>query len=146
MPGIWGRAKSKGSVFKRLGSEQAEHTPSAIEEFLRYDTSSQMTSRIAAEDCEMNGTFIRRGQTLNLLLGSGNHDPEAFTDPDRLNITRAEKPHLSFGMGMHYCLGAPLARYHLLPRPAAPAARHLTYISPNLWMICPFVHGLSTGS
>jgi cytochrome P450 len=90
--------------------EHPEHTPSAIEEFLRYDASSQMTSRIATEDCEINGTFIQRGQTLNLLLGSGNHDPEAFTDPDRLNITRAEKPHLSFGMGMHYCLGAPLAR------------------------------------
>jgi pimeloyl-[acyl-carrier protein] synthase len=54
--------------------------------------------------------MVGRGEILNLLLGSGNHDPEAFDDPDRLDITRANNRHLAFGTGMHYCLGAPLAR------------------------------------
>jgi cytochrome P450 len=94
----------------QLLSDHPELTSSAVEEFLRYDASSQMTSRIASEDQDIGGKLICQGQTLNLLLGSGNHDPEVFTNPDRLDITRTGKPHLSFGMGMHYCLGAPLAR------------------------------------
>jgi cytochrome P450 StaP len=94
----------------QLLSDHPELTSAAVEEFLRYDASSQMTSRIAGEDYEIDGKLISQGQTLNLLLGSGNHDPEVFIEPDRLDITRAGKPHLSFGMGMHYCLGAPLAR------------------------------------
>jgi cytochrome P450 len=89
---------------------QPELITSAIEEFLRYDASSQMTSRVASEDTMVGDKTISKGQTVNLLLGSGNHDSEVFTDPDRLDIARSEKPHLSFGMGMHYCLGAPLAR------------------------------------
>ncbi len=69
-----------------------------------------MTSRVASEDIEVSGKVIQRGQTLNLLLSSGNHDPDVFPDPERLDITRRENRHLTFGMGMHYCLGAPLAR------------------------------------
>ena len=84
--------------------------PLAIEELLRFEASSQMASRYATEDMQVGGTTIRRGQIVNLLLGSGNRDPEAFSDPDRLNITRRENRHLAFGMGIHYCLGAPLAR------------------------------------
>jgi len=84
--------------------------PSAIEEFLRFEASSQMASRYATEDIQVGGTTIQRGQIVNLLLGSGNRDPEAFSDPDHLNITRRENRHLAFGMGVHYCLGAPLAR------------------------------------
>jgi cytochrome P450 len=84
--------------------------PSAIEEFLRFEASSQMASRYATEDMQVGGTTIQRGQIVNLLLGSGNRDPEAFSNPDHLNITRKENRHLAFGMGIHYCLGAPLAR------------------------------------
>jgi pimeloyl-[acyl-carrier protein] synthase len=84
--------------------------PSAIEEFLRFEASSQMASRYATEDMQVGGTTIQRGQIVNLLLGSGNRDPQAFSDPDHLNITRRENRHLAFGMGIHYCLGAPLAR------------------------------------
>jgi cytochrome P450 len=69
-----------------------------------------MASRYATEDIAVGGATIQRGQIVNLRLGSGNHDPEAFSDPDRLNITRKENRHLAFGMGIHYCLGAPLAR------------------------------------
>jgi cytochrome P450 len=90
--------------------EHPELTPSAVEEFLRYEAPSQMASRVAPEEIEIGGQIVGRGEVLNLLLGSGNHDPEAFDDPDRLDVTRANNRHLAFGMGMHYCLGAPLAR------------------------------------
>jgi cytochrome P450 len=89
---------------------QPELTSSAIEEFLRYEAPSQMASRVAPEEMEIGGQTIQQGEILNLLLGSGNHDPETFDDPDGLDITRANNRHLAFGTGMHYCLGAPLAR------------------------------------
>ncbi|HEX3269830.1 MAG TPA: cytochrome P450 [Ktedonobacterales bacterium] len=90
--------------------EHPELMASAVEEFLRYEAPSQMASRVAPEEMEIGGQMVGRGEILNLLLGSGNHDPEAFDDPDRLDITRANNRHLAFGTGMHYCLGAPLAR------------------------------------
>jgi cytochrome P450 len=90
--------------------EQPELMSGAVEEFLRFEAPSQMASRVAPEEMELGGQTIERGEVLNLLLGSGNHDPEAFADPDRLDITRANNRHLAFGTGMHYCLGAPLAR------------------------------------
>jgi pimeloyl-[acyl-carrier protein] synthase len=90
--------------------EHPDLMSSAVEEFLRYEAPSQMASRVAPEEMEIGGQIVGRGEILNLLLGSGNHDPEAFSDPDRLDITRANNRHLAFGTGMHYCLGAPLAR------------------------------------
>ncbi len=90
--------------------EHPELMASAVEEFLRYEAPSQMASRVAPKEMEIGGQIVGRGEILNLLLGSGNHDPEAFSDPDRLDITRVNNRHLAFGMGMHYCLGAPLAR------------------------------------
>jgi cytochrome P450 len=87
-----------------------ELAPAAVEEFLRYDSSTQMASRVAHEDVELGGKVIRRGQPVNLLLGSANHDPAHFADADRLDITRQDNKHLAFGHGIHYCLGAPLAR------------------------------------
>jgi cytochrome P450 len=90
--------------------EQPELTPNAVEEFLRYEAPSQMASRVAPEEMEVGGQIVGRGEILNLLLGSGNRDPEAFSDPDRLDVTRANNRHLAFGTGIHYCLGAPLAR------------------------------------
>jgi pimeloyl-[acyl-carrier protein] synthase len=89
---------------------QPDLVPSAIEEFLRFEAPSQMASRVAPEEMELGGQIIGRGEILNLLLGSGNHDPDAFNDPDGLDIARASNRHLAFGTGMHYCLGAPLAR------------------------------------
>jgi cytochrome P450 len=90
--------------------EHPELVSSAVEEFLRYEAPSQMASRVASEEVEIGGQTIGRGAVLNLLLGSGNRDPAVFADPDALDITRANNRHLAFGMGMHYCLGAPLAR------------------------------------
>ena len=85
-------------------------TPAAVEEFLRYDSSTQMAARVAHEDFELDGKLIRRGQAVNLLLGSANHDPAQFANPDTLDITRTDNKHIAFGLGIHYCLGAPLAR------------------------------------
>jgi cytochrome P450 len=82
----------------------------AVEELLRYDSPVQMTSRTALEDMEFKGITFPQGSQVSMMLGAGNHDPEQFTNPDKLDITREHNPHLSFGNGIHYCLGAPLAR------------------------------------
>jgi pimeloyl-[acyl-carrier protein] synthase len=83
----------------------------AIEELLRYDSPVQRTGRVAAQDLELNGRFYRKGDRVNLLVGAANRDPKQFAEADRLDITRANaSQHLSFAAGIHYCVGAPLAR------------------------------------
>ena len=87
-------------------------TTNAIEEFLRYDSSVQMTGRVALEDIEdIGGKRIPKGESVLCLLGSANRDPAVYPDrPDRLDITRPNVKPLSFGGGIHFCLGAQLAR------------------------------------
>ncbi len=82
----------------------------AVEEMLRYDTAVQLDFRTALEDVEIGGQRITKGQGIMLLLGAANHDPEVFHAPEQFDITRREANHLSFGRGVHHCLGAPLAR------------------------------------
>ena len=84
----------------------------AIEEFLRYDSSVQMTGRVALEDIDdLGGKRIPKGESVLCLLGSANHDPAVYPDnPERLDITRPNVKPLSFGGGIHFCLGAQLAR------------------------------------
>ena len=82
----------------------------AVEELLRYDSPVQATGRIASADLEIRGRTIRAGQQVTFLLGAANHDPAWFAHPERLDIGREPNPHLAFGSGIHYCLGAPLAR------------------------------------
>jgi cytochrome P450 len=84
----------------------------AIEEFLRYDSSVQMTGRVTLEDIDdLGGKKIPKGETVLCLLGSANRDPAVYPDrPDRLDVTRPNVKPLSFGGGIHFCLGAQLAR------------------------------------
>jgi unspecific monooxygenase len=85
----------------------------AVEELLRYDTPLPMFERWVLEDLDFNGTALRRGTEVGLLYASGNRDPRRFPSPDALDLTRKDNPHLSFGLGIHYCVGAPLARVEL---------------------------------
>jgi cytochrome P450 len=84
--------------------------PSAVEELLRYDSPVQFTNRILKADLPLGGKALRAGQNVVVVLGAANRDPEQFPDPDRLDVGRAENKHLAFGLGPHFCLGAPLAR------------------------------------
>ncbi|MFI6908469.1 cytochrome P450 [Nonomuraea sp. NPDC050394] len=95
---------------------RADHSllPTAIEELMRWDTPLQMFERWVLEDIEVEGVAIPKGVEVALLFGSANRDPEVFPDPDRLDVGRADNPHISFGAGIHFCLGAPLARIELM--------------------------------
>ncbi|QOV36766.1 cytochrome P450 [Streptomyces ferrugineus] len=99
----------------QLAALRADHSliPSAIEELMRYDTPLQLFERWVLDEIEIAGTTIPRGAEIAMLFGSANHDPEVFTNPDRLDLTRKENPHISFSAGIHYCIGAPLARIEL---------------------------------
>ncbi len=91
-----------------------ENLSTAVEELLRYDTPLQMFERWVLDDVELDGLLIPRGSEVALLLGSANRDPSRFgPTADTLDLTRPDNPHLAFGAGIHYCLGAPLARLEL---------------------------------
>jgi len=82
----------------------------ALEELLRWDSPVQLTARVVGEECELGGRTLRPGELLLTLLGAANRDPAQFPEPDRLDLTREPSQHFSFGRGIHFCLGAPLAR------------------------------------
>jgi cytochrome P450 len=82
----------------------------AVEELLRFDSPVQLISRVVVDPVELGGIPVEEGERVVAYLGAGNRDPERFTDPDRLQLARVGDPPLSFGGGIHYCLGAPLAR------------------------------------
>ncbi len=87
--------------------------PTAVEELLRHDTPLQLFERWVLEELEIDGVRVPRGAELGLLFGSANRDPDVFDDPDRLDVGRTVNPHVSFGAGVHFCLGAALARLEL---------------------------------
>ncbi|WGD41693.1 cytochrome P450 [Streptomyces cathayae] len=99
----------------QLAALRANHSlvPTAVEELMRYDTPLQLFERWVLDDIEIDGTVIPRGAEIAMLFGSANHDPAVFADPARLDLTRADNPHISFSAGIHYCIGAPLARIEL---------------------------------
>ena len=84
--------------------------PAAVDELLRFDSPVQTDFRRVLEDCEVNGFAVRRRDNIVVLLGAANRDPDVFENPDRLDVGRNDRSHLSFGRGIHHCLGAPLAR------------------------------------
>ncbi|MEU9241280.1 cytochrome P450 [Streptomyces sp. NPDC048385] len=99
----------------QLAALRADHSlvPTAIEELMRYDTPLQLFERWVLDEIEIDGTTIPRGAEFAMLFGSANHDPEVFRRPEDLDLTRRDNPHISFSAGIHYCIGAPLARIEL---------------------------------
>ncbi|MGW2562048.1 cytochrome P450 [Streptomyces sp. NPDC001514] len=100
---------------EQLAALRADHSllSTAVEELMRYDTPLQLFERWVLDDIEIGGTLVPRGSELALLFGSANRDPARFERPDELDLSRPDNPHISFGAGIHYCLGAPLARIEL---------------------------------
>jgi len=82
----------------------------AVEELLRYDSPVQRSGRIPNTDVEIGGKTIPKGSLVSALIGAANRDPAQFPDPDRLDVGRSDNRHIAFGWGIHFCLGAPLAR------------------------------------
>jgi cytochrome P450 len=95
---------------RRRVAEDRSLVPNAIEEILRYEAPSPVQARYVTKDVELYGTRVPEGSTLLLLNGSANRDAREFEDPDRLDLERRNIHHLSFGYGIHFCLGASLAR------------------------------------
>ena len=87
--------------------------PVALEELMRFDPPLQLFERTATADVEIGGVVVAEGQKVAALLGSANHDPAVFAAPETLDLRRTPNPHISFGAGVHFCIGAPLARVEL---------------------------------
>jgi cytochrome P450 len=98
--------------WERLRDGRAS-APTAVEEMLRFDSALQLFERTATADVEVAGQEVAAGEKIAALLGAANRDPAAFADPDRLDLGRDPNPHVAFGAGVHFCLGAPLARVEL---------------------------------
>ena len=94
----------------RLLRERPGLIVGAVEELLRFDGPVQRSARIPSEDLTIGGRTIPKGELVMPFVGAADRDPAQFPDPDRLDITRAENRHVAFGLGIHFCLGAPLAR------------------------------------
>ena len=90
--------------------EEPDLIPAAVDELLRFDSPVQTDFRRVLEDCEVNGFPLKQRENVVLMLGAANRDPDVFDDPDRLDVGRGDRSHLSFGRGIHHCIGAPLAR------------------------------------
>ncbi|MEV4258254.1 cytochrome P450 [Spirillospora sp. NPDC049652] len=109
--GWWALFRNPGEL-ARLRADHAL-VPTAVEELMRYDGPAPMFERWVLEDIEVGGVTIPRGQEVALQFASANRDPEVFDEPNRLDLGRDPNPHISFGLGIHFCLGAPLARIEM---------------------------------
>ncbi len=90
-----------------------QHAGTAIDEFLRFDAPLHLFERTATADTEIGGVEIYKGQKIAALLGSANRDETVFENADQLDLTRDPNPHIGFGAGIHFCIGAPLARMEM---------------------------------
>lgn len=97
----------------RRGLRPAEDVTKTVEEMLRFDSALQLFERTATEDVEVGGVVVEEGQKIAALLGAANRDPAVFDAPDEFVVDRDPNNHLAFGVGVHFCLGAPLARMEL---------------------------------
>ncbi len=88
-------------------------TETALEEFMRFDAPLHLFERTATVDTELGGVKIAQGQKIAALIGAANRDETIFSDPDSMDLTRDPNPHIGFGAGIHFCLGAPLARLEM---------------------------------
>ena len=88
-------------------------TEMALEEFMRFDAPLQLFERTATKDTELGGVAIEAGQKIAALIGSANRDSQVFENADEMDVTRDPNPHIGFGAGIHFCLGAPLARLEM---------------------------------
>jgi cytochrome P450 len=95
------------------GLRPGPDVPACVEEMLRFDSALQLFERTATEDVEVGGVTVRTGEKVAVLLGSANRDPAVFERPDEMIVDRDPNPHVAFGVGVHFCLGAPLARMEL---------------------------------
>jgi cytochrome P450 len=90
-----------------------ELVDSCVEELIRFDSPLQLFERTATTDVEIAGYRVAEGEKIGALLGAAARDPAVFEEPDKLDIGRTPNAHLGFGMGIHYCVGAPLARVEI---------------------------------
>ncbi|QDC09394.1 cytochrome P450 [Oceanicola sp. D3] len=144
---------SLGNAIKIICEQQlADHTssnenaPLLTEEVLRYAPPLHIFERIASEDFEIYGTPITRGQRISCLLAGANRDPDAYPNPDSFNPTRRGPSNMAFGAGLHFCVGAPLARLELqVALPALfSACPGLTLAAPPRYASVYHFHGLES--
>ena len=103
-------AMQRPDQLKILRERPFEVAATAVDEFLRFDAPLHLFERTATADVEIGGVLVREGQKIASLLGSANRDETVFANPIEMNITRDPNPHIGFGAGIHFCIGAPLAR------------------------------------
>lgn len=96
------------------GLRPGDDVAACVEEMLRFDSALQLFERTATEPIELGEIMVPPGEKIAVLLGAANRDPAAFASPDEFRVDRSPNPHLGFGVGVHFCLGAPLARMELV--------------------------------
>jgi unspecific monooxygenase len=111
----------------RRGLRPADDVALTVEEMLRFDSALQLFERTATEPVEVGGVTIETGQKIAVLLGSANRDPAVFDGPGEFRVDRTPNNHVAFGVGVHFCLGAPLARMELVE-----SVKHLFATHPSL--------------
>ena len=99
--------------WEKLSADPDGLTETAVDEFLRFDAPLHLFERTATQDTEIGGVLIQEGMKIAALLGSANRDEEIFQNADQLDLTRSPNPHIGFGAGIHFCIGAPLARMEM---------------------------------
>ena len=106
-------ALERPETIRALREDPRGVAPTAVEEFLRFDSPLQLFERTATSDTEIGGVLVKRGQKIAALLGSANRDDDVFDNATTMDLTRPRNPHIGFGAGIHFCIGAPLARLEL---------------------------------